>query len=460
MDEAMGGEHTAEAGIEAGICETLAAQGFAVSLCGFSAIDHYLGWDSLPFVLIETDAGLSDLARHFEGLRFPGASFADGAVEQGGRCYLFRCIDSEETPVSSQNRSFSFKLLGFNQDWKTRRFRDPGGFYPLLRQLRDGDVTMPYGVALPNKAAPVGNLGLRPHGNGSNSIFNRGLTLAPPPPFWEGLDRETDGWRAVMDGALILARYSLGEDPRLREINQIAALIQRLPKGPAPSEEAQRTLLMGLLTSPHPGFGLELLKASGFIGELWPELALLDDVDHSKEFHPEGNVWNHTLETFRYRKTAINGRTAAAQRAAYDFRLSLALLLHDVGKPISESSGSHRFEGHAELGARQARKFLERLGFGPALIGDIYYLVKNHMLPAALPRLPLIRTQEIMESPLFPTLMELYRCDESSSFKGLDGYYESSAAYQSYLRNRRNPYRSADGKKLGRREMTNSSMYR
>jgi poly(A) polymerase len=101
---------------------------------------------------------------------------------------------------------------------------------------------------------------------------------------------------------------------------------------------------------------------------------------------------------------------------------------------------------------------LERLGFGSPLIADIYYLVKNHMLPAALPRLPLIRTQEIMESPLFPTLMELYRCDESSSFKGLDGYYESSASYQAYLRNRRNPYRSADGKKLGRREMINAQM--
>jgi poly(A) polymerase len=71
------------------------------------------------------------------------------------------------------------------------------------------------------------------------------------------------------------------------------------------------------------------------------------------------------------------------------------------------------------------------------------------MLPAALPRLPLARTGEIMASPLFPTLMELYRCDEASSFKGPDGYYESSAAYQDYLRYRRNPYRSADGKKLG-----------
>jgi poly(A) polymerase len=80
--------------------------------------------------------------------------------------------------------------------------------------------------------------------------------------------------------------------------------------------------------------------------------------------------------------------------------------------------------------------------------------IPRRPVPAAL-----IHTQEIMESPLFPTLMELYRCDESSSFKGLDGYYESSAAYQSYLRNRHNPYRSADGKELGRREMTNSHLY-
>jgi poly(A) polymerase len=69
------------------------------------------------------------------------------------------------------------------------------------------------------------------------------------------------------------------------------------------------------------------------------------------------------------------------------------------------------------------------------------------MLPAALPRLPLSKTAEVLESGLFPTLLELYRCDESSSFKDLDGYYESSAAYQAYLRNRRNPYRSADGRK-------------
>jgi poly(A) polymerase len=148
------------------------------------------------------------------------------------------------------------------------------------------------------------------------------------------------------------------------------------------------------------------------------------------------------MEALRHRKSG-----------GFDLRLSLGLLLHDVGKPLSNSAGSRRFDGHAELGERQARRFLERLGFESPLVSDVCYLVRNHMLPAALPRLPLVRTGEIMSSPLFPALLELYRCDESSSFKGLDGYYQSSAAYQAYLKNRRNPYRSADGKKLKREQV-------
>jgi poly(A) polymerase len=59
--------------------------------------------------------------------------------------------------------------------------------------------------------------------------------------------------------------------------------------------------------------------------------------------------------------------------------------------------------------------------------------------------------QETLESPLFPLLLELYRCDESSSFKGPEGFYESCAAYRTYLKHVKNPYRSADGKKLMRR---------
>jgi poly(A) polymerase len=401
----------------------LAAAGYAASLRSFSALDCYLGLSPLPFTLPETNAGVAVLARPLEGLRFPGADIADGAVDDGEQSWYFRCVD----PDDLEHFRPSFRLLNFAQNWSSKRFQDPQNSYPLVRQFRN---------------------------RGKKPISHRGAGEAPasPPdqPWWTGLNTGADRCRALMDAALILARYVEGEDTGQDlspEPAELLRLLDQLPPGSPPKPEAQRLLLGALLVSDRPDRGLELLKAAGFIREHWPELALLDDVDHSKEFHPEGNVWAHTLETFRYRKPLSHNR------GAYDFRLSLGLLLHDSGKPLAASSGGNRFDGHAELGARVARKFLERLGCDPALIADIHFLVRNHMLPAALPRLPLAKTREILESPLFPTLLELYRCDESSSFKGLEGYYESSAAYQSYLRNRRNPYRFADGRKMERQHI-------
>jgi poly(A) polymerase len=398
----------------------LVAAGYAVSLRGFSALDSYLGFVPLPFAFAETDAGVDALARHLEGLRFPGADIADGAVDAGEQSWYFRCVDPDDADACRP----SFSLLSFAQNWNTKRFQDSQNSYPLLRKFRDG------------KKQPIQYSGNRINPNSP-----------PDQPWWADVNAAADRSQALMDAAVILARYDDGDEDAAGQDPAIAGILRcldTLQPGLPPKPEAQRILLTELLVSARPDRGLELLKAAGFIRELWPELALLDDVDHSKEFHPEGNVWTHTLETFRYRKPPGHNR------GAYDFRLSLGLLLHDSGKPLSASSGSNRFNGHAELGARVARKFLERLGYGPSLREDIHYLVRNHMLPAALPRLPLAKTQEILESPLFPTLLELYRCDESSSFKGLDGYYESSAAYQAWLRNRRNPYRFADGKKMER----------
>jgi poly(A) polymerase len=425
--------------------EPLLDAGFSLSFTGFSAIDNYMGLNPLPFVFLETGAGLPELARFLGGIRFPGPRLAHAALEEAGtdaagppggssppdavpggkgpsggpgRTWYFRCLDGDENPGraaggrdAGEDPAEAYSVLSFSQDCKTRRFRDPLGVYPLVREF----------LRAPDRP---------PERTG---------------PWWSLLNPGAGRYRAAMEAALILARYTDGSEAPVKDA---AALIAELPgEGPDPLPEAQRTLLTGILVSPFPGGALELLKTTGFIRKFWPELGLLEGVDHSKEFHPEGNVWNHTLETFRYRKPL--GRGSGEKNGGYDLRLSLGLLLHDTGKPLAESSGSRRFDGHAELGARQARRFLDRLGFAAPLVEDIRYLVKNHMLPAALPRLPLPRTEGIMASPLFPTLMELYRCDESSSYRGPEGYYESSSTYQAYLKYRRNPYRFADGKKIG-----------
>jgi len=379
------------------ICSSLAAAGYSVVFRGFSAIDRFLGLPDLPFLWLETDADVAALAKQIENLRFPGMEIADAAVDALGATCYFRCLETYE------KSNYSFPLLSFSYDWQKRRFYDPLGVYPLLKSIRKGEkvtVTMAPGAA-------------------------EKVTVT--------------FFREIMDAALLLARYGVAPS-----YNAPPPDDESSDWGQAPPE-VQRAFLNCLLVSKRPDTALEFLKVSGFLQALWPELARFDSVDHSKEFHPEGNVWNHTLETFRYRKAGTNG--------AFDLRLSLGLLLHDAGKPVSASFGSHRFDGHAELGARAARRFLKRLGYESALVEDIFYLVKNHMLPAALKRLPLTKTSEIMRSPLFPTLLELYRCDESSSFKPLDNYHENSAAYQGYLKNLKNPYRSADGKKIKKESM-------
>ena len=137
--------------------------------------------------------------------------------------------------------------------------------------------------------------------------------------------------------------------------------------------EYQRLLLERILTGRAPEKGLRLLRETGVVDSWWPELAAMANVPHSKDHHPEGDVWEHTLATFAHRKSP-------------DLMLSLGLLLHDVGKPRAVPQGDKRFFAHAEIGEHVGRRFLTRLGFAPRLIDGVAYLGRNHMMPAALGR--------------------------------------------------------------------------
>ena len=392
-----------------GICSSLTEGGFTAKFRGLSAIDKYLGLPALPYIWIETNADIAALARLCENLRFPGVEIADGAVDTiDGVCY-FNCVEPDAKENDSKGQYDGFSLLSFLYDSQTGSYKDPEGIYNNLRELKQRKASLME----------------------EDKVYLSSEYLNSLKALWP------NNHYAFFYAALLLARYGYIPELNNLSVNNFQISLKE--------PEMQRAFLSCLMLSPRPDWGLELLKNTGLLEILWPEIAIFDNVDHSKEFHPEGNVWNHTLETFRHRKASASG--------VYDLRLSLGLLLHDAGKPIADASGGHRFEGHAELGARAASRFLERLEYPPSIVHDVYYLVRNHMLPAALKRLPLSKTAEIMASPLFPTLMELYRCDESSSFKGLDGYYENSAAYRTFLKNTKNPYRSLDGKKIGRLEI-------
>ena len=346
----------------------LRAERIPFLLCSYSSLDRFFRIKESGPTFLATDSSLVSLAKAFDGLQFPGLPLEDASIQHDGATFVFRCVDSLSQPVS---QPYSVMTLLYDAERDT--FIDRGGVYPDLRSQ-----TL---VALP----------------GDN----------PP-------------WLALCEAAKLVSRYHYATEGAVPQWSGRHAL---------PPVSYRKELLSTILRSRHSEKGLALLFEAGFVQEAWPDLATMATVHHAKDYHPEGDVWQHTLETLRYRKRA-------------DLVLSLALLLHDSGKPGTEGSGEKRFDGHAELGAIIAGKFLGRLGFDARTIESVSFLVRYHMMPPALKRLPPFRTEKILASPLFPLLLELYRADLLSSYSDEEGYFEACRIYRAFLKKRANPYRT------------------
>ena len=222
-------------------------------------------------------------------------------------------------------------------------------------------------------------------------------------------------WVRLTEAARLVSRYHYAADS--------ADLALSRDPPPVPPDY-QRQILCHILTSPHPEKGLDLLLQAGLVELWWPELSALAGVDHAKEYHPEGGGWQHTVATFAHRK-----RT--------DLTLSLALLLHDIGKARARPIGRKRFFGHADIGAQVATQFLHRLGFDEPLVREVAFLVRYHMMPGALReegpspgRRALV--ERIMAEPAFPRLLELFRADTLATFASPEPYYRACRIYRSY----------------------------
>jgi poly(A) polymerase len=340
----------------------------------FSALDRYFRQTEQPVEHVAVHGDLISLAKALPNLDFPGVPYADAAMWDDTTRVYFRCIDDPSKPEPQP-----FRMQNILYDPRGDRYLDP---YDDYRSLR-GDVL-------------------------------------------EATGEPYDPLRRLMDAAVAVSRYphALAEDA-----------VPGVPRFAPLSAEAQRTLLSSILTGQYPWKGLALLRDHGFVAEYWPELASMAGTEQSKDHHPEGDVWTHSLETFRYRRSR-------------DLVLTLGLLLHDSGKPQAKRAGGNRFDRHAEIGAGLATKLLRRLEFPNETVESVRWLVHKHMFPGALHALPTFRTERLMADPLFPLLLELYRCDLESSYRGPSAYYRACKIYRAYIRNSNNPYRTSEGKKL------------
>ena len=133
-------------------------------------------------------------------------------------------------------------------------------------------------------------------------------------------------------------------------------------------------------------------------------------VQQPPEFHPEGDVWTHTL-------IMLDGLRAPS------VTLALGVLLHDIGKPATFRIAERiRFDGHVEKGIEIAHALLTRLRFPHYVIEGVEALIANHMKFMEVPRMRESTLKRFMRQPDFEEHMALHRLDCLSSHGGLENY--------------------------------------
>jgi poly(A) polymerase len=176
------------------------------------------------------------------------------------------------------------------------------------------------------------------------------------------------------------------------------------------SVERVRDELSRILTEGGARRGFELLDASGLLREVLPEVAAMKGVEQPPEFHPEGDVWIHTL-------IMLEGLREPSTE------LALGVLLHDVGKPATFRIADRiRFDGHVEKGVEIAHRLLNRLRYPHAVIEQVEALIANHMRFKDVPHMRESTLKRFLRLPDFGEHLQLHRLDCLSSHGSLANY--------------------------------------
>ena len=167
------------------------------------------------------------------------------------------------------------------------------------------------------------------------------------------------------------------------------------------SPGAKGELLSRILCAPRADLFFRELAKEGALEELLPEVAALQGVTQPPEFHPEGDVFEHTMLMLRH-------------TAFPDLLLGWSVLLHDIGKPLTrsvEESGRIRFFSHEEKGAELAEEILKRLEFPEEDTAVIVHAVRNHMRFASVMDMRKSKVQRLLQEKHFGMELELHRLD-------------------------------------------------
>jgi poly(A) polymerase len=207
--------------------------------------------------------------------------------------------------------------------------------------------------------------------------------------------------RAVRFAARLNYQIEEGTSNAIRRLHGLILMV---------SAERVRDELVRILTEGEARRGFELLDETGLLADILPEIAAMKGVAQPPEYHPEGDVWTHTLLLLdNLRNPSVT--------------LALSALLHDVGKPPTLRVADRiRFDGHVEKGVEMAGAILTRLHFSNEEIRQVTALVANHMRFKDAPQMKVSTLKRFLRLENFPEHLELHRLDCVSSHGHLENY--------------------------------------
>ncbi|HXF11068.1 MAG TPA: CCA tRNA nucleotidyltransferase [Desulfuromonadaceae bacterium] len=190
---------------------------------------------------------------------------------------------------------------------------------------------------------------------------------------------------------------------------------------PVPEAGAQRSARP---TCAGPARGLVLLRESGLLNYVLPELEATITCDQSPDHHPEGTVFEHVrLMLEKMAQPSPQGGSGAAR---VDESLPWAVLLHDIAKPVTAEkdakTGSIHFYGHEKIGADMAGRMLERLRFPRKQIDEVVAAVRYHMQFKDVKQMRKATLRRMLLRETFPLELELHRLDCLGSHGSLEFY--------------------------------------
>ena len=220
----------------------------------------------------------------------------------------------------------------------------------------------------------------------------------------------------MLRGVRFAARFDYRIDAKT-----FSAMQRLAPQIRQVSCERIREELTKVLIEGHAQRAFQLLDQGGLLEQVLPEISAMKGVEQPPQFHPEGDVFVHTL-------LLLDKLPAGCSKT-----LAWGALLHDVGKPATfrVAPDRIRFDGHVEVGVKMAAEICRRLRFSNDETDQILALVDNHMRFAHVQQMKESTLKKFLRLPGFDEHLELHRIDCQSSHGDLTTYTYAREQMQS-----------------------------